>query len=194
MRVIAGEARGFPLKAPKTTDTRPTSDKVRGAIFSMLAARGVYQPARVLDLYAGSGAMAIEALSRGAVCADLVERAPAACAVIRENLAKTRLGDRARVIQAEVGRILDRLEGPYDLVFLDPPYADPGIDNVIERLGARGLVANGSVVVYEHSKRREPPPSCGPLSATVTRCHGDTCITIYLEEVPFADRSLSGPV
>lgn len=194
MRVIAGEFRGFPLKAPRTTATRPTSDKIRGAIFSMLAARGMNAPARVLDLYAGTGALAIEALSRGAGHADLVERAPAACAVIRENLTKTRLTDRARVLQTDVERALGRLQGPYDLVFLDPPYTDPRADAMIGQLGNRGLVANGSVVVYEHSKRREPPPGCGPLAAGVTRCHGDTCITIYHEEVPVADRSLPGPV
>jgi 16S rRNA (guanine966-N2)-methyltransferase len=178
MRVIAGEAKGFPLKAPKGLGTRPTSDKVRGAIFSMLASMGV-QPQRVLDLYAGTGALAIEALSRGAGTAVLVERSPAACAAIRENLMRTRLAARARVIQGDVERVLPRLEGPFDLVFLDPPYADERVDAVLAALGAHGIIDEHSAVVYEHSKRRRPPETCGPLKHSLTRCHGDTCVTIY---------------
>jgi 16S rRNA (guanine966-N2)-methyltransferase len=178
MRVIAGEAKGFPLKAPRGLGTRPTSDKVRGAIFSMLASMGV-QPERVLDLYAGTGALAIEALSRGAAEAVLVERNPTACAVIRENLARTRLAARARVIQGEVERVLPRLEGPFDVVFLDPPYADERVDAVLAALGTSGVINEQSVVVYEHSKRRQPPETCGPLTRYLTRCHGDTCVTIY---------------
>lgn len=178
MRVIAGQARGVPLRAPRGLNTRPTADKVRGAIFSMLAAMGA-PLGRVLDLYAGTGALAIEALSRGAEHADLVERASAACAAIRANLERTKLAGRARLIQADVERALTRLEGRYDLVFLDPPYTDPAAEAVIAALAERGLVGEGSVVVYEHSKRRMPPPACGPLTLRVTRCYGDTCVTIY---------------
>ena len=178
MRVIAGEARGVPLKAPRGADTRPTADKVRGAIFDMLAAMGAPME-RVLDLYGGTGARAIEALSRGAEHADLVERNPGVCAVIRDNLAKTKLASRARVHQSAVERALPRLEGHYDLVFLDPPYADPRAAEVLDALGGSGLIDTASVVVYEHARRREPPPACGPLAIHTTRCHGDTCVTIY---------------
>ncbi len=134
---------------------------------------------RVLDLYAGTGALAIEALSRGAAEAVLVERNPAACAVIRENLARTRLASRARVVQGDVERVLPRLDGPFDVVFLDPPYADERVDAVLAALGAHGVINEQSVVVYEHSKRRQPPETCGPLTRYLTRCHGDTCVTIY---------------
>ncbi len=178
MRVIAGEARGVPLKAPRTTDTRPTSDKVRGAMFDMLAAMGA-PLGRVLDLYAGTGAIGIEALSRGAFQCDFVERATAACAVIRDNLTKTRLVGQARVLPGSVERTLPKLEGVYDLVFLDPPYAGDQAAEVFAALAARGLIGVESIVVYEHAKRREPPTSCGPLSIRTTRCHGDTCVTIY---------------
>ncbi len=193
MRVIAGEARGVPLKAPRGLDTRPTADKVRGAIFNMLAAMGAPM-GRVLDLYAGTGAMAIEALSRGAEEADLVERNPAACAVIRDNLAKTGFGARARLIQAPVERALPRLQGRYDLIFLDPPYADPSAPAVLAALHDAGLVDADSVVVYEHAKRRVPPPACGPLRIRTTRCHGDTCITIYDQEASRADSHVSRQV
>lgn len=195
MRVIAGEARGVPLKAPRGADTRPTADKIRGAIFNMLASMEAPM-GRVLDLYAGTGAMAIEALSRGAEHADLIERAPAAGAVIRDNLAKTGVAGRARLIQGTVERALPRLEGCYDLVFLDPPYADEGAPSVMETLAERGLIGPGSVVVYEHARRRQPPSTCGPLRLRTTRCHGDTCITIYDsdEEVPGASSNVSRPV
>ena len=178
MRVIGGEARGMLLKAPRTGETRPTSDKVRGAIFDMLAAMGA-PLGRVLDLYAGSGAVGIEALSRGADHCEFVERGTAACAVIRENLAKTRLGERARVVQGVVERVLPTLEGIYDLVFLDPPYADERAPATLVALDEARLIGADSVVVYEHAKRRAPPASCGPLTIRVTRCHGDTCVTIY---------------
>ncbi len=181
MRVIAGAAKGHPLRAPKGQDTRPTSDKVRGAIFSMLASMGVEAPARVLDLYAGTGALAIEALSRGAEHADLVEVSPGACAAIRDNLQRTRLAERARVLPARVERALERLEGPYDLVFLDPPYA-AGVPGVLAELAARGLVDANAVVVYEHSRRTTPPATIGSLRLYQTRCHGDTCVTIYDRE------------
>lgn len=178
MRVIAGTARRMPLRAPRGLDTRPTSDKVRGAIFSMLAARGAVID-RVLDLYAGTGALAIEALSRGSDSADLVERAPAACAAIRANLERTRLAPRARVLQGEVERLLPSLVGRYDLVFIDPPYADQRVEAVLAVLAARALLDQESTVVYEHSRRTEPPPAAGPLSLAVSRRHGDTVISLY---------------
>jgi 16S rRNA (guanine966-N2)-methyltransferase len=178
MRVIAGSARGTPLRAPRGAGTRPTSDKVREAIFDMLAAMDAPME-RVLDLYAGTGALGIEALSRGAAHADFVERHPAACAALRDNLARTRLAARGRVWQGTVARLLPRLTGRYDIVFLDPPYADASAPAVLDALAEGGLVDSASVVVYEHSKRRVPPPACGPLGVYKTRCHGDTCVTIY---------------
>ena len=180
MRVIAGTARGLPLRAPKSEATRPTSDKARGAIFSMLAAMDATF-GRVLDLYAGTGALAIEALSRGADEAVLIERNPGACAVIRDNLARTGFARVATVVQGEVERALARQDGVFDMVFLDPPYADERAPVVLEALATASLIGRESVVVYEHSRRTPPPPVCGPLALRVTRRHGDTCITIYAE-------------
>src|SRR6266567_5373400 len=120
MRVIAGEARGRTLGAPRGLQTRPTSDLLRGVVFSILEAMG-YRPARVLDLYAGSGSLGIEALSRGAHHADFVERSAPACAVIRANLERTGFQDRGRVMRAPVSRAFGRLDGPYNLIFVDPP-------------------------------------------------------------------------
>jgi 16S rRNA (guanine966-N2)-methyltransferase len=178
MRITGGSARGTPLLVPKGTDTRPTTDRVREAIFSILYSIGA-DLSRVLDLYAGTGALAIEALSRGAGSADLVERAPAACAIIRKNLARARLAERARVHCLEARRALERLKGPYTLVFLDPPYADPATDALLETLGTSGLLADGGTIVLEHAQARTPPATVGPLALQSDRRYGDTGVAFY---------------
>ncbi len=178
MRVIAGRAKGHRLAGPRSRATRPTSDLVRGAIFSALEAMGA-ELTRVLDLYAGSGALGIEALSRGAQWCDFVEKDSRACASIRENLAKTRFEGRAKVHRAPVERALAGLEGPYTLVLADPPYADEATE-ALERLAASGLVEAGrTVLVLEHSSREEGPERLGDLSRLKTLRHGDSAVSIY---------------
>ena len=189
MRVIGGSARGVPLKGPPGPGTRATSDKVRGAIFDALAA---WVPdARVLDLYAGTGALGIEALSRGAASCLFVEKAPSVCRVIAANLAVTRLAEWGRVWCAGVETALQRLERgaevddgstfrpPYDVIVLDPPYGDLAIMGVVERLGRSGLLARGGFVVLEHGKRLAPPPETGALRLYRGRRYGDTAVTIW---------------
>src|SRR5579884_1561280 len=178
MRVIAGSARGRPLLGPRSSGTRPTSDLVRGAIFSMLEARGAWFT-RVRDLYAGTGAMGIEALSRGAEEADFVERDRAACAIIRGNLERTGFSDAGRVIHAALPGALERLRGPYGLIFIDPPYDAPGIPELFTRLGREGVVDETSTIVYEHSRRTIAPERCGPLRLAVERVHGTTSLALY---------------
>ena len=184
MRVITGEARGFRLKGPAGPFTRPMSDKIKGALFSMLASLGV-EPERVLDLYAGTGSIGIEALSRGAGHADFVEQNAAAAAVVRDNLAHTKLAGRARVHQTAVGAFLaaaERAPGavtPYDLVVMDPPYADPEIVATLARVGASPLVQSGAVVVVGHSPRVALPERAGRLERLRERCHGDSCFSVY---------------
>jgi len=134
---------------------------------------------RVLDLYAGSGALGIEALSRGAAWCDFVDKAPGCVAVIRENLKLSKLDDRAKVIRMPVERAPDRLNGPYSLVFADPPYNDDAAPRVIARLGETALVGKGSTLVLEHSTRRDPAESIGQLYRVWSRRYGDTHVTIY---------------
>ncbi len=183
MRVIAGRAKGHRLAGPRSRATRPTSDLVRGAIFSALEAMGA-ELTRVLDLYAGSGALGIEALSRGAQWCDFVEKDGRACDSIRENLAKTRFEERAKVYRAPVERALAGLEadvrrGPYTLVLADPPYADEATE-ALERLAASGLAEAGrTVLVLEHSSREEGPQRLGELSRLKTLRHGDSAVSIY---------------
>ena len=178
MRVIGGSAKGRPLKAPRGPGTRPTSDLVRGAIFDMLRSMGA-DLSRVLDLYAGTGALGIEALSRGADWCDFVERGQRSCRTIRENLAHTDLAARAAVHALTARQVPDRLREPYTLVLADPPYDDERAWDDLERVATSPLVATGAVLVLEHSRRREVPPALGGRTLQQTRRHGDTCVSFY---------------
>lgn len=181
MRVIAGSAKGHRLSAPSGTDIRPTSDRVREALFSILASE--VSEARVCDLFAGSGALGIEALSRGAASASFVERAPRAVAAIEDNLARTRLAGRAEVHRVDVtGFCHAPSGGPFDLVFVDPPYDEP-LDRVYELLddleAASGL-ATAATVVIERG-RRDPGLDRAPpdwLARHSQRTYGDTVVLI----------------
>jgi 16S rRNA (guanine(966)-N(2))-methyltransferase RsmD len=178
MRVIAGKAKGLRLKRPAVRHLRPTSDLVRGAIFDMLASLGA-DSTRVLDLYAGSGALGIEALSRGAYWCDFVEQDRAACAIIGENLALAGFQERGRAHCLPVEKALDRLEGPYDLVLMDPPYEDEGAAVVVARLAASPLVGPGSTLVVEHPWRRLFADQWGRFTLVSRKRHGDTGVSIY---------------
>ncbi len=180
MRVIAGSAKGRRLKGPRDRSgrTRPSSDLIRGAVFSALASMGA-DHSRVLDLYAGSGALGIEALSRGAGSCDFVERDPGACAVIKENLAATGFVGRGKVYCLAASRALERLDGPYSLVLADPPYDDREAAAVLQALAASPLVHEGTVLVLEHSAREEPRGEIGRLGLISVRRHGDSAVSIY---------------
>jgi 16S rRNA (guanine966-N2)-methyltransferase len=184
MRVIAGSAKGHHLKPPPSTATRPTSDKIKGSLFAMLESLCGVEGARVLDLYAGTGALAIEALSRGAVWADLVEDNRQVCAVIRANLAFTKTDERATVLCMSVRTALTApyfTQGrTYDIILLDPPYADPGIGAIMESLAGAAFVTDETVVVLEHAKRFAVQEAYGRLRLLKTRNHGDTGLSIFV--------------
>jgi 16S rRNA (guanine966-N2)-methyltransferase len=177
MRIIAGRLGGRRLIAPPGLATRPTGDRVREALFSMLGDVG---GAVVLDLYAGTGALGIEALSRGAAHATFVESARPALAALRANLAALGLEASARVVSQPVGRAVKVLSGPFDLVLADPPYA--AIAEVPAVLVAlRTALAPGVRVVVEHASRDAAPPVAG-LTARPSRVYGDTSVTVYDED------------
>ena len=184
MRVIAGERRGFQLRGPAGKFTRPMADKIKGALFSMLASLGV-EPVRVLDLYAGTGGIGIEALSRGAEWADFVERNAAAAAVVRANLLHTRYLDVSRVYHEPVAAFLARAERnpgetvPYDMIVMDPPYADPELVATLERVGRSPLVESATILAIGHSPRVILPERAGGLERLRERCHGDSCFSLY---------------
>lgn len=178
MRIISGAARGRKLKGPPSHATRPMTDKLKGAVFNSLASLGV-EPEHVLDLYAGTGAIGIEALSRGATDADFVDMGSAPCATIRDNLRISGFESQGRVHKMPVMTFVERARRPYDFVILDPPYADPEIIPTLEKIESSPLVQSGTIVLLGHSKRVVTPERLGRLDALRQRCHGDTCFTIY---------------
>jgi len=178
MRVIAGVAKGHPLKAPKGRGTRPTSDRVREALFNVLAAR--VPEARVLDGFAGTGALGIEALSRGAGSAVFVEQDGGVAEVLRDNLRRTGLETLARVLVQDVSRTgpLTPL-GPFNLLFLDPPYERGWVQRMLEAVGPANLLAADGLLMIEHSRREPAPERVGELERLRQLTYGDTVISIY---------------
>lgn len=160
--------------------TRPTSDRVRESLFGALDAQGALDGARVLDLYAGSGALGLEALSRGASSVDLVERARPAAAVIRRNVATVaRAGtpDTARVHETTAQAFLQRATGPYDLVFTDPPYDVGDAAMTADLVALAPLLSGDAVVVVERARRSTPPDfSVAGLTVFRERTYGDTAL------------------
>jgi len=178
MRVIGGSAKGRRLRGPRGRSTRPTSDLVRGAIFDILASLGA-DLSRVLDLYAGTGALGIEALSRGSEWCDFVERDRASCETIRENLAHTGLVEKAKVNCWPVEKAEARLSGPYSLLLADPPYGAEETDKVLAAWGSSSKLTRAAIMVLEHSRHRPAAPALGDRRLLDSRRHGDTCISIY---------------
>lgn len=148
-------------------------------MFSALSSMGA-DFSRVLDLYAGSGALGIEALSRGAEHCDFVERQRDACSLIGDNLHATGLDSQARVYCVPVQKAMEKLEGVYTLVLADPPYADATARPIIEEFARSALVEPGeTVIVLEHGARKEPDSTIGAFSLVSTRRHGDSAVSIY---------------
>lgn len=177
IRVIAGEAGGRVLRAPAGSGTRPTSGRLREALFAMLEAMPA-DFAAVLDLYAGSGALGIEALSRGAGHATFVEQDPGALATVRGNLGLVGFADRATVVRGRVGSWRPPEAVAYTLVVADPPYDDAASWGAIER-SLRGHVARDAVLVVEHSARRVPPPVLAGCSLWRDRRQGEGAVAVY---------------
>ena len=174
LRVSGGEARGRRLKAPK--NIRPTQGMVKQAIFNMVGAR--IEGARVLDLFAGSGALGIEALSRGAANVTFVDREPRGLAILRQNLDALGLKDRANVIRGDVVRWLETAPDAVKsagFVFLDPPYDDVVLDRALKVLDRE--VDGGATVLAEHSRRQELP-TLTRLKVDRQRRYGDTMVTV----------------
>jgi 16S rRNA (guanine(966)-N(2))-methyltransferase RsmD len=196
MRITGGTLRSRAIRAPRGQATRPTSDRVREALFGILESAGVVRGARVLDLYAGTGALGLEALSRGAARAILVESAREALAAVRGNVASLDLDDRARVLAGDVRDVVRRLEGeaPFDLVLADPPWALVDTGEVARALGglaASPLLAVDGLVVLEHSSRGAPPAVEG-LAPQQTRRYGDASLTFYKPAILAPPRSAEG--
>ncbi len=181
MRITGGVLGGRRLVAPAGQGTRPTTDKVRQAIFNVLGPPP--EGAEVLDLFAGSGALGLEAISRGAARATLVERARPAIVALQKNVAALGLSAQVRIVAGEVRAVLPRLVGPFQWVFLDPPYAAGVLDEVLAALTPAQL-AEGAIVVAEHDRRSPPAPSCGILALEERRRYGETEVSLYVRAAP----------
>ncbi len=181
MRVITGKAKGHRLKVPKGTTTRPATDLVRGAIFSILETMAG-DWSWVLDLFAGSGALGIEALSRGADWVDFVEREPRCCGIIRQNLEKAKLGGQSHVYCCSVVKALSFLDKEYGIILMDPPYSDSSIGSLVTQLATSKLVGSDTVVVVTHSPHLTLNLTYAPLALVKEYRHGDSCIAVYQKE------------
>lgn len=180
LRVIAGVAKGHKLTTLKGDITRPTMDKVKGAIFNMIAPR--IQDADVLDLFAGSGSLGIEALSRGAKLSVFVDSNKQSVNVIKKNLDYTKLSDNAIIINEDVDKIYNILpNGPtkFDIIFMDPPYNKNFVQKTLIFLESNGILKEEGIIIVEHSKQDELPERVGNLERVRDRQYGITIISFY---------------
>jgi 16S rRNA (guanine966-N2)-methyltransferase len=182
VRVVGGELGGRVLQAPPGRTTRPTSDLVRGALFDALVARcGGLSGRRALDLFAGSGALGIEALSRGCAQVWFVERARAALAVLRANLASLQLQARTAVLSEDVWRALAGSVLPgqrFDLLLADPPYAE-GCIRLVAAAGEAAWLSPEALCAFEHAAREELPARSGTLRRVWYRAYGGSAVSVY---------------
>ena len=182
MRIIAGKFRGRRLKSPPTLQTRPTSDRLRETLFNILAPR--IEGVRFLDLCAGSGAVGIEALSRGAAHVTFVDQSSGMCALIEKNLYTLRVEDEVEVVHAEASEFLRRYAGKqalvFDIVFFDPPYATD-YEGVLKYFGehAARLLAEDSLVIVEHYKKNDLKEKFGRVHRYRTLKQGDSLLSFY---------------
>lgn len=183
MRIVGGIHRSRVLAAPRGTTTRPTTDRVREALFSILSARGAVAGARVVDLYAGTGALGLEALSRGASFVTFVESDRRALEALARNIEALRERDRARIVPLPVARALPRLSGDAaTLVLCDPPYAEVGSGGVAKVLAALvtdRVVSETATIVLEHATKVPLAHAGLPLEPTSTHTYGDTTLTLF---------------
>ncbi|HTO71689.1 MAG TPA: 16S rRNA (guanine(966)-N(2))-methyltransferase RsmD [Myxococcota bacterium] len=180
MRVVAGELRGRRLSSVPGRETRPTTDRARAGVFDWLGSR--VEAARVLDLFAGTGALGIEALSRGAREAVFVERARPALRVLRENVASLGLGDRARVVERDLARGLGPVAADgavFELVFADPPYEGDWLARLVSCETLFRLLGPDAVVIAERSARAAPESGAGRLVLRGTKRYGETAFDWY---------------
>jgi len=181
VRIVGGERRGYPLKAPPGRRTRPTSDMVREALFSILSP--VVQGSVFYDVFAGSGAVGIEALSRGAERVVFVEESPASCRIINMNLRNTGYLEKSLVLQKDVFALGSLRDLPRaDIVFMDPPYNSDLAERVLQALPAIDALGKAGMVIVEHPRRIPSPESARPFVLDRRKYYGDTALAIYYRQ------------
>ena len=177
MRVITGKARGVQLKTPEGMQTRPTADRVKEALFSII--NFDIPGAKVLDLFGGTGQLGIEALSRGAESAVFVDAREESCRLIRENLKRTKLEKEAKVIRSDYLDYLDRCREQYNIIFLDPPYAEVFLENAIKRITEIDILQSDGIIVAERPLGKELPWEFEGYTRSKDYKYGKVLLTIY---------------
>ncbi len=180
MRVIGGAYRGRSLKTPRGLEVRPTSDRLRETLFNIMARQ--VSGSRVLDICAGSGAVGIEALSRGAVLAAFIDKSRRSCAAIEDNLDSLGITDEARIINREAISAIRHLaaaDEQFDIIFFDPPYASDLYHKVMEFIGANALLAEGGTLVVEHRTKMPPDIQYGDLRAYREVKQGESSLAFF---------------
>jgi 16S rRNA (guanine(966)-N(2))-methyltransferase RsmD len=180
MRVISGKARGVNLKTPEGLTTRPTADRVKEALFSII--NFDVPNTSVLDLFGGTGQLGIEALSRGAKSAVFVDAGEAACKLIKENLRRTKLEEQGRVIRSDYLRFLSTCRDKFDIVFLDPPYAEEFLENSLKKLSEIDILQSNGIIVTERPLDKEIPWNFPGFSRSKDYKYGNTFITLYRKD------------
>lgn len=177
MRVITGKARGVNLKTPEGFQTRPTTDRVKEALFSVI--QFDIPAASVLDLFGGTGQLGIEALSRGAKHAVFVDESEKACQLIRENLRRTKLEKEASVVRSDYLAYLGRCREKFDIIFLDPPYAEVFLENALKMITEIDILQSGGIIVTERPLDKELPYEFDGFVRSKDYKYGKTLITLY---------------
>ena len=177
MRVIAGKAKGIQLNTPEGMLTRPTTDRVKEALFSIIQFE--LPGARVLDLFGGTGQLGIEALSRGASNAVFVDSRREACQLIRSNLKKTHLEDQATVVQSDYMEYLNRSTGLFQIVLLDPPYAEVFLENAIKKITEIDILQSGGIIAAERPLGKELPWEFEGFTRSRDYKYGKIILTLY---------------
>ena len=177
MRVITGKARGVQLKTPEGLQTRPTTDRVKEALFSIIQFE--IPCARVLDLFGGTGQLGIEALSRGAKSAVFVDESEKAFALIKENLRRTKMLEDAKVIRSDYMQYLQNCREQFDIVFLDPPYAEVFLENALKKLTEIDILQSGGIIVAERPVEKELPWEFEGFTRSKDYKYGKTFLTLY---------------
>ena len=180
MRVITGKARGVQLKTPEGLQTRPTADRVKEALFSII--NFDIPGAAVLDLFGGTGQLGIEALSRGAKSATFVDAGDAACKLIKENLRRTKLEGEGKVIRSDYMDYLKRCRVQYDIIFLDPPYAEVFLENSLKRIAEIDILRSGGIIIAERPLGKELPRDFEGFQRSRDYKYGKTLLTVYRKQ------------
>ena len=180
MRVISGKARGVVLKTPDGMQTRPTADRVKEALFSIL--QFDLPGTKVLDLFGGTGQLGIEAISRGAKSAVFVDAGDVPCKLIRENLRRAKMENEGRVVRADYLQFLSQCHETFDIIFLDPPYAEVFLENAIKKISEIDILQSGGIIVSERPVEKPLNLEIGGFTRSKDYKYGKTLLTLYRKD------------